>query len=347
MPLVRARRVQLVVKLLLVAAKLAVILLAAEGALQVYTWWTTGGRLMTLNDQMGWRMRANAKQLVRGELGPYIVRTNDRGLRDSNHPYQRVEGLQRIVVIGSSSLLGVGVRMEEICTEVLERRLDQTEVINLGMLGYGPDQAYNYLKTEGLRYRPDRVIQLFDQYDAIEAFFSVHPAAFRTKCHVRILPEAAGIELVPPEFHWWELAAQRSYVAGWLERVLAITGGIVQQALAIAELSELMPPEGERERALRLLLEMTDELCATAGARYTAVYVPGADVEKPNQLRNIINELGRAGDLDTLDVSELLGEANSGKVNEPKPFFDDDHLTPQGHYLVGKALQEFLDAQDE
>lgn len=89
---------------------------------------------------------------------------NRHGLRDNDFDFQKKEGELRIVAIGDSFTFGVGVQLEHIWTEVLERNLEAVhdgpvEVINAGFVsGYTPVGYEKWLTTEGLRLEPDIVI---------------------------------------------------------------------------------------------------------------------------------------------------------------------------------------------
>ncbi len=86
------------------------------------------------------------------------VEINRKGLRDDEHPYERVAGKKRILVLGDSLVWGYGVEQDYIFTEQLERLLSNTEVINAGVAGYSTDQELLWLRSEGERYNPDLVI---------------------------------------------------------------------------------------------------------------------------------------------------------------------------------------------
>jgi len=62
------------------------------------------------------------------------------------------------VVLGDSFTFGEEVGDEETFSHRLQSLLPNSEVLNLGVHGYGHDQMLLYLKEEGLRYHPDLVI---------------------------------------------------------------------------------------------------------------------------------------------------------------------------------------------
>lgn len=94
------------------------------------------------------------------------LNTNSRGLRGrSEYSYSRVPGKHRILVLGDSFSFGEEVGDRETFSSYLERLLPNTEVINLGVHGYGHDQMLLYLREEGLKYKPDIILLGFLYYD--------------------------------------------------------------------------------------------------------------------------------------------------------------------------------------
>lgn len=88
---------------------------------------------------------------------------NSKGLRDREYQYDKPDGVRRILVLGDSYAWGYGVADDEVFTEVLEKRLagDRWQVINSGVSGWGTDQEYLFLTSEGFRYAPDVVVLAF------------------------------------------------------------------------------------------------------------------------------------------------------------------------------------------
>jgi lysophospholipase L1-like esterase len=107
---------------------------------------------------LGWR---NIPDWKWTSLGRKLT-INSKGLRDRSYDYEKPPGVRRILVLGDSYAWGYGVADHEIFTEVLEARLEATpqhwQVINAGVSGWGTDQEYLFLKTEGFKYSPDIVV---------------------------------------------------------------------------------------------------------------------------------------------------------------------------------------------
>ena len=92
---------------------------------------------------------------------------NSSGFRARERAYDKGER-KRIVVLGDSTAWGWGVESGERFSDILEKRLNGWEVINLAQAGYSTDQELLVLETEGLKYHPDIVILLFDRNDVVE-----------------------------------------------------------------------------------------------------------------------------------------------------------------------------------
>jgi lysophospholipase L1-like esterase len=101
-------------------------------------------------------------------LPRYAVRYsfNDMGCRDRNYPLERAPGTWRILALGDSYTMGVGVHAGDVFTARLERLLNDTrppgsptyEVINCGVSGYSTEDALILYQRHAARYNPDVVL---------------------------------------------------------------------------------------------------------------------------------------------------------------------------------------------
>ncbi len=91
-----------------------------------------------------------------GERIPVVI--NDQGFRGA--PITSTKGTElRIVVYGDSFIESEGTKMEDTFTEQLKRLLGGgVEVINAGVVGYGPDQIALRVEDEVAGFAPDLVI---------------------------------------------------------------------------------------------------------------------------------------------------------------------------------------------
>ena len=116
------------------------------------------------NASRGWTLKANLRDVpFRGKS----VSSNSRGARGVQElSLVKPPGVTRIVVLGDSFTFGEEVGDDETYSHVLQQLIPHSEVVNLGVHGYGHDQMLHYLREEGVKYKPDIVILGFLPDDA-------------------------------------------------------------------------------------------------------------------------------------------------------------------------------------
>jgi len=87
-------------------------------------------------------------------------------------PYERRAGRSRVVLLGDSFTFGEDVEDEEAWASLLAARLPNSEILNLGVSGYGLDQILLLFEREGRRYHPDIVVLGFFWDDVRRTRFS-------------------------------------------------------------------------------------------------------------------------------------------------------------------------------
>jgi hypothetical protein len=109
------------------------------------------------DETLGWFPINNSKKIVSGNR-PIEARHNSIGFRDAEHP---VDSRKRIIFLGDSYVWGYDAEEQERFTELLDERLPEVAVYNLGVSGYGTDQQYLLLREYYAHYRPDIVFLVF------------------------------------------------------------------------------------------------------------------------------------------------------------------------------------------
>jgi len=117
-------------------------------------------------------------------MAPFAI--NSHGLREREIPYESPSYLKRVLIIGDSFVEGIQVRPEQTASRVLETMLQSrfsapTQVINAGNGGWSTAQEFEFLRHEGLEYKPDVVVLVF--YTGND----VSDNSFRLKGNVRNL----------------------------------------------------------------------------------------------------------------------------------------------------------------
>jgi hypothetical protein len=139
---------------------------------RIHQEWT--GQYAIYHPTRGWALKPDIKELL--VFSNKILNSNSKGLRGKEeYQYERSAGKQRMVVLGDSFTFGEEVSDDETYSHDLQTSLPNTEILNLGVQGYGHDQMLMYLKEEGVKYHPDVVVLGFaylDIYRNIESFFA-------------------------------------------------------------------------------------------------------------------------------------------------------------------------------
>lgn len=100
---------------------------------------------------LGWRPNAG---LSNGE-----TRINSMGLRsDREYAHEAPDGVLRVAAFGDSFVYGHEVDQEEAWPSIIEEDAPDIEVLNFGVTGFGPDQAYLRFSTEAEAVHPAVVI---------------------------------------------------------------------------------------------------------------------------------------------------------------------------------------------
>lgn len=127
-------------------------------------------------------MRPNAEAHVNGVR----YATNRAGFRDDEFPESPPADTEKLLVIGDSVAMGLGVPMRQAFPQVLESSLGRGRgggrvlVYNLAVAGYSTEQEIRLLETRGLKLRPDRVLWIYvlndpDTMDGGLAFYFAAP----------------------------------------------------------------------------------------------------------------------------------------------------------------------------
>jgi hypothetical protein len=126
-------------------------------------------KLFCYHAYYGWEFcKATTGRVIRKDYD-HLIRTGSNGQRDFGGIDPKKDN---IIVLGDSFTSNLGIEnTSEVFTEVLEQRLRNYNVINLGVNGYGTTQEYLKLKRLGAEYNPDIVVLMFyvrnDFYDNV------------------------------------------------------------------------------------------------------------------------------------------------------------------------------------
>ncbi len=110
-----------------------------------------------------WRLKPNQDTYTK--FGQRPVHINSFGLRDREFSVEKSPNVCRILILGNSCTYGWGVFQDSTYPKILEQELNSRglsdkvyEVINGGVIGYSVAQELEYLKRDGLAWKPDWVL---------------------------------------------------------------------------------------------------------------------------------------------------------------------------------------------
>ena len=119
---------------------------------------------------LGWKNKKNTSGWHVTPEYKILESFNSKGIRGPEYSYEKTEDEFRIFILGDSFAEGHTVEFEELFSEVLKRKLNESgdqyyQVINSGTGGYSTDQELLLFQTEGSKYNPDLTILMFYQND--------------------------------------------------------------------------------------------------------------------------------------------------------------------------------------
>jgi len=323
--------------------------------------------------QLGWRPRKNVHG-THAQAGSftYAFSTNSRGLRDREYSEMTApEGQRRIVVLGDSFAWGWGVENQEIFTERVESILADTDVINLGVTGYGLRQEIDYLKREGLSYQPDIVVLAFCLNDifrpqrvAKAADGHTHPAG-KSRAPASFLLDAKqalyqrsslyrvvinGVNTNKVLVRWLVALGIKGSLAGFEDLDINLMPALNQYpsqlddswAITKAEILELK--KVTRDASSRLVIAMIPSVQSIEpktfehAIAYSEFDANDFDLGKPYR---IFAEFANANQIELVNPFDRFREARAGKQSLYLRY--DMHFNSAGHELFAQALAEYLE----
>jgi hypothetical protein len=116
---------------------------------------------------LGWRgVPFRRGEFAIGGVNVSVAQNSD-GFRDVEHD-RSADRERRLVLLGDSFLWGAGVGQDETVSARLRHRLDDVEVYNLGVCGYGTDQSLLSFERWGNIIQPTVVCYLFFANDSTD-----------------------------------------------------------------------------------------------------------------------------------------------------------------------------------
>lgn len=292
-----------------------------------------------------------------GEFRPYTdvpavpVTINRFGYRGEAVATKEGTGRNRLLLLGDSNTFGYGIREGERFSDLLGRALPATEVVNLGVFGYGTDQEAILLEREGLGYAPRTVVLALSAGDLSDNMSSVNTGS--AKPFFRL--NAGQLELyntpVPRKSPLLPSAAAGSRLKQMLYHNVHLYRLLVYRNMALHRfatdtVAEMTVPEGLQVTGA--LIRGMQALCRENRVKFLVMLIPHGiwlDGVKAGYFPALQGMLARDG-IAFLDTTPALSAAaaRGGQV-----FFAKDpvHLSPEGNRVVAEILAGYLRNQPD
>lgn len=280
---------------------------------------------------VGWSVTPNLRDVPC--FGEKRLSTNSdgvRGLTEYADGASRDATKTRVVLLGDSFTFGDEVSDDETYAHFLAGLLPNSEVINLGVHGFGHDQMLLYFDAKGKAYRPDVVIVGFMSLDGERNLLS-----FRDYAKPRYLLTARDLRLtnhpVPPPDEILRSERYRSKL--W-------------DALAIAYTTfEGRYTDWREKRMRRITRALLSELRTSirrAGAVPVFAFLPHGAARfdpEPREDEHEFSAWCRASHVRCITLRpDFVRHAESGGVLTP----DGRHWGPDEHRVAARGLAQYL-----
>jgi hypothetical protein len=313
-------------------------------------------QLMQHDSVLGYKFLPGLKMRVMHEGGGYLVKINQEGFRCNNEVTARKAKARRVLVFGDSYTAGDGVSNRKRYSDVLERTLDDTEVLNFGLSGSGTDQQ----------------LLIHRQYCATVDHDAVVIGVMVENIQRNVLKERtwfdeAGEPLLVPK-PWFELSDSgepilmgvpvpqphrpesgiRAADSGGAGRFPAIRGlvnllgpkfkDLVQKITRYQPFPEYDSANSHAWRLMRAILEKwVGEVKAPAIVFVIPFYQHVEMTASYENIRRRFDEFAKSSGASVYHVIDDLW-AHPAQVRRSFRFRTDCHLTPLAHKTIGESL---------
>ncbi len=298
------------------------------------------------SEAYGWALRPSTRYVGRdGET----ITVNDRGYRGSLHPDPPAPGVRRVVMLGDSITFGTGVGDADTFSNRLDA-LPKLEVVNLGVDGYGTDQALIRLEREGLAYDPHVVIlnfcvrnDYFDNALQVALYDGRSPKPYYTLASGRLTRHDAHLRLSRRQRVAVALM-ERSYLVNALLHLGGARPETVGEGRDEDDWGErrqmvLADFEPAAELTRRLILAMA-ERSAAAGAAFVVLIHPDRRAWSGDEA--MVTPL-TSGGLGRTRVVLMQGEYAARRLSVEELTLDRlGHLSPKGHAVASEIIRSVI-----
>jgi lysophospholipase L1-like esterase len=270
---------------------------------------------------MGFRFRANFSGRLQHEDFDVSIKTNSLGLRDDelDNPKRKF----RVLALGDSVTMGVGVEAEETFWSQIERRLKNTEIANAGMGAIGTLHELAFYEHYGRSLDPDLVVVTFsenDLDDSMEGISRTVVAGYNIPVQTKWPLLQVGLNLLSDHWQTFHLAATRAMR-------LSSLYSVVRDSQRTTVASEVTTPR--KITYTQELLEQLRSAVVSDGATFAVLFANDRWFDE-------YSEWIASRNVPAFSVEPYL----EGKVDIAFP--NDGHWNARGQAIVAAAVEEWL-----
>lgn len=297
------------------------------------------------NPILGYELTKNFRHDSPNNIENYAY-INAAGQRDIERDTARTNGKPRVLLLGDSVAMGLGIADLD---HTISRRMEElfegsVEVLNFGVAGYCTRGQVELLETKGLGYEPDAVIVLFVDNDYEDSNSQASYYKFdRPKWTERMFMRSDLFRLVALRFDWWHFRAEVDKEYGTHRNQTALRSNSVE--IGVRRLKEL-----SLEHEFEALIAVWPTF-----AKKSAVdrLVPHAADSPQAPLR--IEKLAEEAGLSTLRLStefqaDYRDRVSAGEARKPDELYtrddprDNMHPNELGAEVTAEILKRTLEA---
>lgn len=315
------KRTEFGAKLLLVLGSLIAGFIVSEAAAQIYVAKIAKqGRMFEPDDLLGWiplpnlmLERANAN----GE--PWQIVTDADSIRG---PSAWQPGKTRVLMVGDSFVFGEGVDIEERFDTLLAEAMPELSIVNIGVMGYGPDQQLLRSREWRDDLRAGDILMLVTYGND---FFDLSKPRHSGRSKPWIEDRDGELVVHEPDFTLMDFVRNYSYILYTMAREMS--SGMAEDT------KERLEDAGELYRSW--VLEETQELL-DRGVRVVIVHHGDRQFELPFDVDAMYAST-------CSDVTGCLAlDPYLSALPRPAVFLKDGHWNARGHRLAAEQIARYL-----
>ena len=353
------------ITLVIISSVMAIIV--GEFALRSFLPQTTEyGHMIAYDSTLGWKFVSNGKGVMahRG-TPPNVIETNSLGFRDHAPSEKKTK---KLMVLGDSFVANIALADKEVFTEIMEDQLEEYDVLNFGVNGYGQVQEYLLLEKWINVIDPDVVMLIiYPQNDFADnmgthRFYARPSASLEGGDSILTIHRQLKDHKIEKGF---DGILSKSHV-NWLVTRALNNLFSKPDSLYLTEFYTCQSPiPGEYRAAFKIMQELLIRIASVAKEKNVPVvfalapsilqvddelwklFLERNSVAKKNYVRSSPNDrlmqFAKDNNLLMLDLLPVFLEEGKKNVKFYHPV--EQHWTKEGNRVVANALMDFLESK--